>query len=150
LSDQGYTLLFIGNDTFKNSILSKKISNESYLKKHIRWIPKVNYNELIHFYNAAEIFVYPSNAEGFGIPPLEAASLECPVLCSKTTAMADFKFFKPYFFNPGDKKKFEKLLISILSDKSKIDTKKIKSLIMKKYSWKFSAEEFLNKVIYND
>ena len=151
LWEQGYMLVFIGSDTFKNSAFSKKIfSIENHLKKYVRWLSEVNLNELLHFYNGAEIFVYPSGAEGFGIPPLEAASLECPVLCSNTTAMADFNFFQPYFFNPRDKNKFEKLLKSILSNKSEIDTKKIKSLIMKEYSWKLSAEEFLNKVIYND
>lgn len=35
------------------------------------------------FYNAAELFVFPSLYEGFGIPALEAMACGCPVITSK-------------------------------------------------------------------
>ncbi len=40
----------------------------------------------------ARLFVYPSLAEGFGLPPLEAFVLGAPVLCSNSTAMRGFDF----------------------------------------------------------
>jgi glycosyltransferase involved in cell wall biosynthesis len=40
-------------------------------------------------YRAAEIFVYPSLYEGFGMPPLEAMACGCPVISSKRGALEE-------------------------------------------------------------
>jgi glycosyltransferase involved in cell wall biosynthesis len=69
-------------------------------RKLFYWIEQVEQADLNNFYLASRLFVYPSKAEGFGIPPLEAAGFHCPVLCSNATAMKDFDFFEPHIFNP--------------------------------------------------
>jgi glycosyltransferase involved in cell wall biosynthesis len=40
-------------------------------------------------YRDARCFVYPSTYEGFGIPPLEAMSFNCPVVSSNTTSIPE-------------------------------------------------------------
>ena len=40
-------------------------------------------------YQAADIFVYPSLYEGFGIPPVEAMACGCPVICSDRGALGE-------------------------------------------------------------
>jgi glycosyltransferase involved in cell wall biosynthesis len=40
-------------------------------------------------YRHAVLLVYPSLYEGFGIPPLEAMSLDCPVVCSAAGSLAE-------------------------------------------------------------
>jgi len=40
-------------------------------------------------YRNALCFVYPSEYEGFGIPPLEAMSFSCPVVCSNSSSMPE-------------------------------------------------------------
>jgi glycosyltransferase involved in cell wall biosynthesis len=40
-------------------------------------------------YRHAVALVYPSRYEGFGIPPLEAMHLGCPVVCSETSAISE-------------------------------------------------------------
>ena len=45
--------------------------------------------DLPFWYNAAEVFAYPSIYEGFGIPPLEAMACGTPVLASNTTSLPE-------------------------------------------------------------
>jgi glycosyltransferase involved in cell wall biosynthesis len=44
---------------------------------------------LAALYIGAAVFVYPSLYEGFGIPPLEAMSLDCPVIASNTSSIPE-------------------------------------------------------------
>ncbi len=45
--------------------------------------------ETVHFYRAADAFVYPSLNETFGLPLLEAMACGCPVVTSDTSAMPE-------------------------------------------------------------
>lgn len=45
--------------------------------------------ELPDWYRAAEVFVFPSLYEGFGLPPVEAMACGCPVLSSTRGALAE-------------------------------------------------------------
>lgn len=41
------------------------------------------------YYRNALAFIYPSRYEGFGIPPLEAMSFGCPVVCSNVSSIPE-------------------------------------------------------------
>ena len=45
--------------------------------------------ETVSFYQAADVFVYPSLNETFGLPILEAMACGCPVVTSDTSAMPE-------------------------------------------------------------
>ncbi|HXJ25815.1 MAG TPA: glycosyltransferase family 1 protein, partial [Streptosporangiaceae bacterium] len=45
--------------------------------------------DTVAFYRAAEVFVYPSLNETFGLPILEAMACGCPVVTSDTSAMPE-------------------------------------------------------------
>jgi len=49
----------------------------------------VELNDLVKLYNCAEIFVYPSLYEGFGLPPLEAMACGTPVVTSNTSSIPE-------------------------------------------------------------
>ena len=53
-------------------------------------------------YSGAALFVYPSLYEGFGIPPLEAMSLDCPVACSNTSSIPEVVGEAAATFDPTD------------------------------------------------
>jgi glycosyltransferase involved in cell wall biosynthesis len=57
---------------------------------------------LAEIYRHADIFVYPSLYEGFGIPPLEAMSLGCPVACSFTSSLPEVCGNAAEYFDPRD------------------------------------------------
>ena len=57
---------------------------------------------LASLYERASAFIYPSLYEGFGIPPLEAMSYDCPVVCSKTSSIPEVVGDAGEYFDPAD------------------------------------------------
>jgi glycosyltransferase involved in cell wall biosynthesis len=51
-------------------------------------------------YRNASAFIYPSLYEGFGIPPLEAMSVGCPVVCSNTSSIPEVVGNAGEYFDP--------------------------------------------------
>lgn len=52
------------------------------------------------YYQGAALFVYPSLYEGFGIPPLEAMSFDCPIACSNTSSIPEVVGEAGIYFDP--------------------------------------------------
>lgn len=63
---------------------------------------RVTDGELRALYEHAAFFVFPSIYEGFGVPPLEAMSLGCPVISSDSSAMPEVLGEAAFFFVSGD------------------------------------------------
>jgi len=57
-------------------------SRQSPFAAYIRFLGFVRTPDLPDLYPAADVFVYPSLYEGFGMPPIEAGCIGCPVICS--------------------------------------------------------------------
>ena len=57
---------------------------------------------LAQCYAQAAVFVYPSLYEGFGIPPLEAMGLGCPVACSRTSSIPEVVGDAGHYFDPHE------------------------------------------------
>jgi len=53
------------------------------------WVGGVPLSETVDFYRCADVFVYPSFNETFGLPILEAMATGCPVVTSDTSAMPE-------------------------------------------------------------
>jgi glycosyltransferase involved in cell wall biosynthesis len=58
--------------------------------------------ELAARYRAASAFIFPSKYEGFGIPPLEAMSYGCPVVCSNAGSIPEVVGDAGVYFDPND------------------------------------------------
>ena len=100
--------------------------------------------ELVSIYKHASLFVFPSLAEGFGIPPLEAIEYGCPLLCSNATAMSEFGIPSEYLFNPKDIEELKVKIKNSLNDHSNLINI---STITNKFNWKRSADILYKKII---
>lgn len=66
----------------------------------IVWKQGIDNDELISLYRGAELVVYPSEAEGFGIPLLDSLLFGLPVISSRLTAMAEIATGNAELFDP--------------------------------------------------
>lgn len=109
-------LVFIGEPSIRIPELDKLMGRlTAEQRASLYWIHQVEPEDLFAFYKSCRLFVYPSKAEGFGIPPLEAAICKVPVLCSRETAMESYGFFDPYTFDPGRNGDLEEKLADMLA-----------------------------------
>lgn len=64
----------------------------------------VSDDDLVLLYNAAELFVYPSLYEGFGLPPLEAMACGTPVIASNVSSLPEVVSDAGLLVNPYDER----------------------------------------------
>lgn len=81
-------LVIIGNPTdYKQKII--ETARQFHLSSQVFFLHNVQTNDLPAIYSQAEIFIYPSLFEGFGIPVLEALCCKVPVITSKGNCLEE-------------------------------------------------------------
>lgn len=135
-------LVFVGDDTFKNKEYNKVYESlTDEVKQRVVNLKRLSFEKMITLLRGASVSIYPSKAEGFGIPPLESIAARIPTISSNTTAMSDFNFMNQYAFNPSDENEFKNKLLMVINEKdANIDTKI--QIIKERYNWKLSADIF--------
>jgi len=73
-------------------------------------------DELPLWYNAAEMFVYPSLYEGFGLPPLEAMACGTPVITSNVSSLPEVVGEAGLTVDPMDSKGLAEAMNQVLGD----------------------------------
>ena len=104
---------------------------------------------LTECYRNASAFVYPSLYEGFGIPPLEAMSLGCPVVCSNTSSIPEVVGNSGEYFDPNSVDSIGSSIENVLNSSEHRSNLIIKGFERcKLFTWEKCAAETL--VIYKD
>lgn len=70
------------------------------------------------WYSAADLVVFPSFYEGFGLPMLEAMSCGAPVLASQTSALPEVGQEAAMYIEPTEQDEWSEAMVSLLSDES--------------------------------
>jgi glycosyltransferase involved in cell wall biosynthesis len=151
LYKQNISLVFIGKNSISYPALENKIAAlTKEQRKYFYRIEQIDKEDLQLLYRSCKLFVYPSKAEGFGIPPLEAVANNAMVLCSNATAMSDFTFLGPGMFDPKNESEFTDKFKSMLAlPEDPINTEKIAKVVIEKYSWHKSAATFYQLIKLN-
>lgn len=102
-------LVFIGKETAYAEQLHAYIKAHG-LQDRVLWLKNVGPSELPVIYKLAEVFVYISEFEGFGIPVLEALRAHTPVIAANTSSLPEVGGnFVPYI-EPNDVSGLQALL----------------------------------------
>ena len=75
-----------------------------------------NHDELVEAYNAADVFVYPSDYEGFGIPVLEAIACGTPTITLNNSAFPEFAGGIAHFAKDGSPESLDEALTDVLTE----------------------------------
>lgn len=117
--------------------------SELGLADRVRNVGAVDDNHLCGLYNRATAFVYPSLAEGFGIPLLEAMACGCPIVASDIPSTHEVAGDCPVYF---DLKSRESLLVALettLADGRREERVRCGLQRAHRYSWDETARQTL-------
>lgn len=108
--------------------------------KNLGFVPE---NELPNLYANAEMFVYPSLYEGFGLPVLEAMSVGCPVVTSNQGSLPEVGGKAALYVDPKSVSEISAKMSEILSWSPKTRSESIKAGESQslKFSWEKTARE---------
>ena len=96
-------------------------------------------------YQNAEVFVFPSLYEGFGIPPLEAMAHGCPVVCANAASLPEVAGGAAELVDPLEVEGIAAGIWRVLSDGAYARHLRENGRIQaKKYTWESSAERLMS------
>jgi glycosyltransferase involved in cell wall biosynthesis len=111
------------------------------LEGRVTLVPKATETELAAIYSNAALLVYPSLYEGFGFPPLEAMSVDCPVLVSRTSSLPEVCGDAAFYFDPTAPRDLVKRLAELVGDqplrRSKLALGRAQ---VQRYTWNSAAD----------
>lgn len=136
IEDKSVKLYIIGMSfkAFNTPDLQKLIGDNIYLPGYI------SDDALQNMYQNALLSVYPSLYEGFGLPPLESMTYECPAINSDIPALREVSEDAALYVDPYDEEDITIKINQLLCDENLRKDLQLKGLEqIKKYSWEKSA-----------
>ena len=136
-------LVFTAGKSWKDRPVFKKI-RELEIGNRIIFLGHVKDKDMPLLYNLADLFVYPSLYEGFGLPPLEAMACRCPVITSNTSSLPEVVSDAAIMVDPYDFEQLARKMYEVLTNhslKKNLIEKGAKRVVL--FSWKKVAEEMV-------
>ncbi|HZV33789.1 MAG TPA: glycosyltransferase family 1 protein [Verrucomicrobiae bacterium] len=110
-----WQLVFAGSDWHGAEIIHGTIQASPF-SADIHTLGFVRDADLPDLYRAADVFVYPSLYEGFGLPPVEAMACGCPVMSSGRGALKEVVGDAVALIDPEDVPSMARQLASLAED----------------------------------
>ena len=146
-----------GFDDLKLVLAGRQLLNPGPVLKLISETKDVVYLDfvptemMLWLYRNAALFVYPSYYEGFGFPPLEAASLGTVSAVGNLSSVPEVCGDCAFYFDPYDVSEMSKVIAAALKDESSIQEKKMKlEDQLGKFSWENNARETVKVYLGNE
>ena len=124
-----------------------ELASQSPFSSDILLTGYVHGNDLPNLYCGADMLVFPSLFEGFGLPILEAMACGVPVACSNLSSMPEIAGGAAILFDPLDVDSIANGIISILSSEEEAINIGRKGLERAgDISWEKTARKTLNVI----
>lgn len=104
--------------------------------------------ELASLYRHAAAFAFPSLYEGFGIPPLEAMSLGCPVVAARAASIPEICADAAHYFDPSSVPDIAEALTGILFDPAlRAQLRSLGAIRARHFTWERGARQLLDHLL---
>jgi glycosyltransferase involved in cell wall biosynthesis len=136
-------LVFVGKETWYSKDLHRAVE-KSGIAGRVHFTGFIEDADLVQFYGACDLFVFPSFYEGFGLPILEAMACARAVASSNTTAMPEVVDGAGILFDPDSTEQMVRAIRDVLLD-SELRTRleRLGSHRASSFSWQRAAERTL-------
>ncbi len=144
---QNASIVLVGSGSQEEKL--RKYCEQNNLSDRVIFTGYKQPGELPRYYAAADVFVFPSLWEPFGIVVGEALASGLPVICSSFAGAADLvrDGKNGYILNPRDTEKFAAILSSLVMDDDLLQSLKQGALeSIEKFTIERSAEQFLKAI----
>ena len=139
-----HRLVFVGKETWYSAKLHQAVA-ASGLADRVHFAGFVEDADLVSFYGACDLFVYPSFYEGFGLPILEAMACGRAVACSNSTAMPEVADSAGLLFDPHNADEMARAISDILLDAElRGRLERLGQQHASSFSWQKAAAKTLN------
>ena len=136
-------LIIIGDDLSGNPDLRRTVVR-SGVQNDVRFLGFVPIEVLRIFYDEANVFVFPSLYEGFGLPPLEAMAHGTPVVTSNVSSLPEVVGKAAVLVNPENVFEIMRALHRVLTDPALRERMKERGYEQAgKFSWEKSVRRIL-------
>jgi len=145
ISDQGSGIeLVIGGHWDERYPEAKHAAARLGLQDVVRFIGPVKDADLPALYGGAELFVFPSEYEGFGLPVLEAMACGAPVVCGDRSSLPEVAGDAALLCDPRDMNSVARAIERALIDRDLRSALCQRSLDRAaKFSWEQTAQQTL-------
>jgi len=139
-----HRLVFVGKETWYSKDLHRAVQ-KSGVAGRVHFTGFVEDADLVQFYGACELFVFPSFYEGFGLPILEAMACGRAVASSNTTAMPEVADAAGILFDPGCTEQMARAIRDVLLDAElRARLERLGSHRASLFTWERAAERTLD------
>jgi glycosyltransferase involved in cell wall biosynthesis len=140
-----HNLVIVGRNNARHPLINKALEKHPWLAKRILTPGFVPDEKLAALYSGATAFLFPSLAEGFGLPPLEAMQCGVPVISSNTTSMPEVIGDAGILLPPTDVNNWCQAMLKVSRDEKLRSEMAEKSIARAKL---FSWERFIEATIH--
>jgi len=111
------------------------------LSEDVIWTGYAKTEEMVALYNLADVFVFPSLYEGFGLPPLEAMACGTPVVVSNISSLPEVVGDAGLVVDPLSEEDIAEAILRIVDDAGLAHYLSEKGVMRaKQFSWQRTAE----------
>jgi alpha-1,3-rhamnosyl/mannosyltransferase len=121
-----------------------QLAEELDLRDQVVFAGPVSEADLPALYSGADLFVFPSLSEGFGLPVLEAMSCGAPVVCSYTSSLPEVAGDAAILVDPLNTEALAETMRHVATQAELRHVMREKGLAQaNRFSWERTAQETL-------
>ncbi len=138
-------LVFVGKRGWLDEAVVAEITGHPEFGRRLHWFGDATDDDLAFLYDRAAALAYPSYAEGFGLPIVEAARRNRPVLCSDIPVFREVGRDGAAYFRVNDPQALAQCVRGFLKGRVAVDPSKVL-----RSSWNDAARRIVEVILRDD